>query len=506
MTVPRARTELDPPFFLNAVPWGGQDVPWLSTVSLQSITAVDRGDEPEYVLASSLLWEPSWTLTAMPVLSSARSGVLLCSFYNRPEASDEERLLRTAFPRLVIESPKVPLFGSNHSKFLLAFHARRLRIIIASGNFIQRDYERKTQTLFVHDCPAVATPVPCDFATQLRAYIHHLKKEGGCFVDEALKRLHGYDMSGIRARLVTSVPGSNSTGAHGHMRLRQLLRNRSAEACAHHLVMQCSSFKANVTEPWLAELSSSLCSHSAGTVEAAASVAVPAAGMPRKRMRDDAAGVVAPAPTARIQFVWPTSEMVRWSVEGWEGGASLPAQGHYFNESVVSRLHVYQGLGHRVHSVPHLKTLLEYRVEVDEGGGSLIAIPWIYTGSHNMSAASLGTLTKHGTSLTLLSYEMGLLFLPEDFTPRGGADHSSGMSASAAALPRSCLFTPASARISGPFSVRCDDGSLRCIVPVPLPYALPPRRYDPADKPFAVNVPFDGVDSAGRAALRAGGE
>jgi hypothetical protein len=40
---------------------------------------------------------------------------------------------------------------------------------------------------------------------------------------------------------------------------------------------------------------------------------------------------------------------------------------------------------------------------------------------------------------------------------------------------------------------------VEAVVPVPLPYRLPPRRYGPLDVPWVVDVHHGGADATGRA-------
>lgn len=113
-----------------------------------------------------------------------------------------------------------------------------------------------------------------------------------------------------------------------------------------------------------------------------------------------------------IQIIWPSSEVVRNSVEGWAGGGSLPCPAKNINSALSRRYHKWScdDIG-RQHSVPHMKTFLRYNRDlVDDHGQPTIA--WCYVGSHNLSKAAWGALQKSSTQLMIRSFEMGVLLLP----------------------------------------------------------------------------------------------
>lgn len=139
-----------------------------------------------------------------------------------------------------------------------------------------------------------------------------------------------------------------------------------------------------------------------------------------------------------------------------------------------------------------------------EGG----AIAWAAVTSSNLSKAAWGELQKGGAQLFCRSYELGVLLTPAleaAFRAAPGARFS----CTAPRLPRPLLQLPASLRppgAEGPSELQPGDGGAAlefqpitappspgqpqpaCVVRLPIPYSLPPRRYGAADRPWVVEL------------------
>ncbi|CAF1632803.1 unnamed protein product, partial [Didymodactylos carnosus] len=102
----------------------------------------------------------------------------------------------------------------------------------------------------------------------------------------------------------------------------------------------------------------------------------------------------------------------------------------------------------RTHASPHIKTYLRTSNDYKQ-------LLWFLVTSANLSKAAWGSLEKDNTQLFIRSYEIGVLFLPKNF---------------------SCSSFPIlDDKISDSF---------------PIPYDLPPTKYEAKDKPWIVDIPY----------------
>ena len=152
-----------------------------------------------------------------------------------------------------------------------------------------------------------------------------------------------------------------------------------------------------------------------------------------------------------------------------------------------------------------MKTFLRY-AELD---GST-RLPWVFLTSSNCSKAALGEAVnskKYGAKLLrILSFEMGIVLLPRyelayrrsmwygwSCTDDAALPPTSG----SAALPDRVHFVPWSS--ASPSELLTDDNTL--LVPIPIPFSLPPRPYPDsralgADANGYEAIPWFGPDTA----------
>lgn len=115
--------------------------------------------------------------------------------------------------------------------------------------------------------------------------------------------------------------------------------------------------------------------------------------------------------------------------------------------------------------------------------GSIPVLQCLYTGSHNLSAPAWGEVQMGmvgGTQLFCRSFELGVLALPS-FVSQGPHDP--------------VLLAPDWALLALPADMRAaltSPGACPRLVGVPLPYALPPRRYGLT--PTLADRPYDWSD------------
>ena len=190
------------------------------------------------------------------------------------------------------------------------------------------------------------------------------------------------------------MPARNAVRGHegdklrswGQTRLRSLLSSLDdSAAIGTPLVVQFSSMAlANNSLPWVRQMASAFAPHDA---------AIPP-----------------------LRVVFPTTQEVRDSLEGWLAGSSIPCADSRPAQAVLAQLereehesgrHDYTatrckwGTGERARAVPHLKSFTRCADGSDGGGGggggvgggggggggSTSAVPWVVIGSHNFSKA-----------------------------------------------------------------------------------------------------------------------
>ncbi|KAG8126409.1 hypothetical protein E2320_021549 [Naja naja] len=87
---------------------------------------------------------------------------------------------------------------------------------------------------------------------------------------------------------------------------------------------------------------------------------------------------------------------------------------------------------------------------------------WLHSYFHaNLSKAAWGAFEKNGTQLMIRSYELGVLFLPSEF----------GLN-------------------TGYFQVKENMFANTSILSFPVPYDLPPEKYENKDRPWIWNIPY----------------
>jgi tyrosyl-DNA phosphodiesterase-1 len=384
-------------------------------------------------------------------------------------------LVRGACTQLTrVRSPRV----RRRRHQLIVCYRTHVRVCVTTANFLAIDWGLKTEGVWMQDFPlkasraAATSAVPAqsssDFEDTLVAYLAATGWPGGAVpgcgvVTPAF--LRRFDFSGARAALVGSVPGAHggaALAAWGHRRLRALLAAHTFDAAfvGAPLVYQFSSQGSVRAETgWQAAFRESL---SAGA---------------------SASG--GPLGVGQERIVWPTEEEVRTSLEGWAGGTSIPGSRENVRRDNIRERHCRWAHADaasaaaacpegRARALPHIKTFLRH-------AGTRLA--WLLLGSHNMSMAAWGqTLKSRPHELKIMSYELGVLFLPS----LAGGSGAGGVQ----------LLTTAGSGGSG--ALRAGLSSDGRTLALPLPYALPPVRYGPHDVPWDWETPRAQPDVHGR--------
>lgn len=157
---------------------------------------------------------------------------------------------------------------------------------------------------------------------------------------------------------------------------------------------------------------------------------------------------------------------------------------------VDSRLHKWDAVGSgRGRTMPHIKTVCRYRIRDPS------RVDWLYLGSANLSSYAWGSPQKNNSCLAVQSFELGVLFLPSLYC-------KSTFSVTAS-IPRGvspvvaeerelfCFEAYRGFQKSRPSKLAetAVEGQCLTSVPLPIPYSLPPVKYDFSDVAWHVDAP-----------------
>ncbi|XP_035693489.1 tyrosyl-DNA phosphodiesterase 1-like [Branchiostoma floridae] len=333
------------------------------------------------------------------------------------------------------------MYGTHHSKMMFLLFEDGLQIVIHTANLIQQDWHQKTQGVWLSPrFPKLSDgsspsdgDSPTHFKADLLAYLAAYKKSA---LDGWRRHIQEHDMSEARVHIVASVPGRHQGGQKnqwGHLKLRQVFQERGPPADqvkGWPVIGQFSSIGSlgADAQKWLCgEWLSSLAA---------------VKGKPSLMM-----GTRQP----QLQLIYPSVNNVRTSLEGYPAGGSLPysintaRKQPYLNKF----LHQWSASARgRTRASPHIKTYTRTSPDYSR-------LAWFLVTSANLSKAAWGALEKNGAQLMIRSYEIGVLFLPQDF----GEDTT--------------------------FAVHASNSE-----PFPIPYDLPPLPYGTNDQPWVVDIPY----------------
>ena len=129
--------------------------------------------------------------------------------------------------------PKVEQFGTHHSKAMFLFYKDgTARIVIHTANLISRDWQGKSQACWISPILQAKSSnrissftYETSFAEDLTRYLEHY----GNSLKDIVARLQSFDLSNIRACLISSVPGRHKKldgklSLYGHLRLSEILK------------------------------------------------------------------------------------------------------------------------------------------------------------------------------------------------------------------------------------------------------------------------------------------
>ena len=322
---------------------------------------------------------------------------------------------------------KLEQYGTHHCKYAILFYSTGVRVIITTANFIETDFCKLTNAVYVQDFPLLESSIPTPraeshsrFKEDLTFFLQHQAKH--CFgasgrsrprpwpqsdlgrdalnrqvMIDMIRRLQMYDLSAAEVNLVASVPGRHSVDIQneigrgerncvynarelGAFRLSELIKEFASNEIDEKvensekrgIVMQFSSFSSlGEREKYLGELIEAMTVSSPSPSSSSSSSACEG--------------------STDIHIVWPTSDSVRRSNEGYRSGRSLPAQQKNICECVRSSssngperwrmkpilrplLRRWDGsISGRARVMPHMKCFFGYVIEEETNPSKLIS-------------------------------------------------------------------------------------------------------------------------------------
>lgn len=372
-------------------------------VGIKDILSTQMG-ELEASAQFNYMFDIPWLIEQYP--KTKRSKPLLLVHGNQREAKAELEREAKPYPNVKLFGARLEPFGTHHSKMMFLLYKEGLRIVITTANLIARDWDKKTQGVWISplfprlsESSSTGTS-PTNFKEDLLDY---LEAYGGNLLDEWKRSIRDHDMSSSKVRLIASVPGRH-TGLNktkwGHLKLRKVLHQFGPRpddiSPKWPVIGQFSSIGSlgNDKDRWL-------CSEWLQSLSTCVG------------------SMMAKPP---LHLVFPTVDDVRNSLEGYPAGGSIPyssktaAKQPYLTNFFCSWKSRSCG---RSHASPHIKTYTRISPEYAE-------VAWFLMTSANLSKAAWGTLEKNGQQLMIRSYEIGVLFLPKDQDPNSKYFHVKG--------------------------------------------------------------------------------
>ena len=414
-------------------------------VSLKHILSSDFGDLNALILFSYMV-DMDWILEQLPRLKRSIPILMVVQFDSLSQLQDI-RIRFSRFPNIKFLRPHLPIpFGTHHSKMLLLFYADGMRVVVTTANFIPVDWAMKTQGVWISPYfPLLESKIETssNFQNDLVEYLQAYQDR---MFEFSIEKILKHEMTNVSIRLVASVPGYHK-GEHkykwGHMKMRGILE-KMASSMAHvttdwPFIGQCSSIGSLGKSPemWFeSEWKSSFTSAS---------------------------------PKTPLSMVFPTVENVRTSLEGYSAGKSIP----YCSKTCKNQLYLTRYFHQwkserngRSRASPHIKSYLRCSPDFS-------SLAWLLLTSANLSKAAWGSLQKNDTQLMVRSYEIGVLFLPQDQMP-----------------PRDVY----------PVSEPKDDISLYYDRKnrIQLPFDLPLMEYSTCDEPWIIDFSYSNPDVHGK--------
>lgn len=107
-----------------------------------------HGDIDEAIL-SNFEVDLAWLYDRVPLLRRIRKVTLLHGLGQDGAA----HLERTRAPNMTLYAPQPLPYGTHHSKVILLVYAAGIRVVVCTANFVESDWELKTEAIWAQDFP-----------------------------------------------------------------------------------------------------------------------------------------------------------------------------------------------------------------------------------------------------------------------------------------------------------------------------------------------------------------
>ncbi|XP_015676963.1 tyrosyl-DNA phosphodiesterase 1 [Protobothrops mucrosquamatus] len=336
-------------------------------------------------------------------------------------------------------------FGTHHTKMMLLNYEEGLRVVIHTSNLIDDDWYQKTQGIWLSPLyprlPPGSAESDGESHTNFKSdLISYLVSYNSATLMEWVEIIKQHDLSETRVYLIGSTPGryqGNAKEKWGHLKLRKLLKEHATQIPDQDfwpIIGQFSSIGSMGIDQ-----SKWLCSEF------------------RESLGSLGSNLKMPPNEIPIHLIYPSVENVRQSLEGYPAGGSLPYSIQTAQKQLWLNSYFHKWSAEtsgRSHAMPHIKTYMRVSLDFQK-------IAWFLVTSANLSKAAWGAFEKNGTQLMIRSYELGVLFLPSEFDLN-----------------------------TGYFQVKENMLSNTSVLSFPVPYDLPPEKYEKKDRPWIWNIPY----------------
>ncbi|CCG82606.1 Tyrosyl-DNA phosphodiesterase domain protein [Taphrina deformans PYCC 5710] len=276
-------------------------------------------------------------------------------------------------------------FQCMHSKVFMIQCPGYMRIIVATSNLLQIDYDNLDNLFYIHDFPETSTPRDCRFKTQLLKMYRNHTVESPLVAD-----IHRYDLSLCGVDLVVSVPGTYygalEEHEYGQLSLSRFVSERGipprdeGEVVTEH----CSSSIGNLNMAWMQTFRTSFMG-----------------------LTGTEASAVSPQNTKLIYASFrDVAESTPYGEAGRPLAENIVCNGKW-SDPWFPREYFYSYQSRNAGTLYHAKTNVAY-----DAGGPL----WFVTGSHNFSQAAWGSVVVqgpraryHGLKTVIANYEVSVL-------------------------------------------------------------------------------------------------
>nr|XP_012138389.1 PREDICTED: probable tyrosyl-DNA phosphodiesterase isoform X1 [Megachile rotundata] len=325
-------------------------------------------------------------------------------------------------------------FGCHHTKIMiLKYKDDGIRVVVSTANLYSDDWENRTQGLWISPhlppLPESANTndgeSPTGFKKDLLLYLNKYRQPAITEWTSAVRRA---DFSSVNVFFIASVPGRHKGVEYdswGHRKLGYVLSKHATlppDAPRWTLVAQSSS---------IGSLGPSYESWLLKEITSSMSKESPS------NLKSH----------PNFQFIYPSINNYKQSFDCRVGSCCLPysLQTHSKQEWIESYMYQWKATRTaRDKAMPHIKSYTRFSPDMKK-------IPWFVLTSANLSKAAWGTVGKD--SHYIMNYEGGVIFIPKFIIG------------------------------STTFPVQEEENG----VPVfPIPYDLPPTKYQSGDKPFVM--------------------